>query len=281
MTPIIVKGPKNAAPEKQARCFIITPIGQPDSATRRSAEGLIKSVIKPVLQDSGMIMYVAHEIATPGSITRQVIEHILEDELVIANLTGLNPNVMYELAVRHAKRLPVVSLAEVGTELPFDISDERTLFYQDDMSGVHDLRPRLGDAIKSAFADAEPDNPIYRVAKGLVMKQATAANDTNEYILERLDALDSSVRSALAQAPFPAHRPAPPPPFLHTFNISGTKDEIEGFVRQCSDLFHLRQRGWSMSANKSTCHFGSDKPIPVADILQVAAEKNVTLSEVA
>ena len=108
-------------------CFVVTPIGADNSETRRAADGLIKAVIKPILDELDIETYVAHEISDPGSITNQVIKHILEDDLVVANLTELNPNVMYELAVRHCAGRPFVVLAEKETRLPFDIAQERNL----------------------------------------------------------------------------------------------------------------------------------------------------------
>ena len=180
------------------KCFVVTPIGADNSNTRRAADGLIDAVIEPVCKALNIDVFVAHRIDTTGSITSQVIEHILDDDLVIVNLTELNPNVMYELGVRHAARLPVISLAQKGTSLPFDISDERTIFYENDMAGTFILKPQLEKMIGLALNDLEPDNPIYRVKTNKVMKELHPQNDVESYLMDRLDRFESTFNRLLS-----------------------------------------------------------------------------------
>jgi len=214
--------------EEIKKCFIVTPIGDPNSETRRSADGLIVSVIKPVLKKLSIDIFVAHEISSPGSITRQVIEHLIEDELVIANLTELNPNVMYELAVRHAIRLPVVCLAENGTELPFDIADERTIFFSNDMASVEELKPKLEKMILASFEENLPDNPIYRATKSKLIRESKEFIDKDKYLLDRLDSIETALnKMAPRRTPIIAKKFEP----LRRYKIelSGTEELINLF----------------------------------------------------
>ena len=180
-------------------CFIITPIGDDTSIIRRKTDGLINNVIRPVCEKLNFKAIPAHEIDKSGSITNQVIKLILDSKLVIANLTGLNPNVMYELAIRHAVGLPILCLAEKSTELPFDITTERTIFYCDDMFGAIELKSELEKKIKATLNDTEIDNPIYRVAKEKsIIKNIERLADKEEknsllYIINKLDNIEKRI----------------------------------------------------------------------------------------
>ncbi|WP_341796184.1 MULTISPECIES: hypothetical protein [unclassified Pseudomonas] len=176
------------------RAFIVTPIGGADSSTRRAADGLISSVLEPLLVRMGYDVFVAHKISLTGSITRQVIEHLLEDDLVLCNLSELNPNVMYELAVRHATGKPVITIAEVGTRLPFDIADERTIFYTNDMRGVVELSPSLQEAIKATVNRPGHDNPITRVREHRALIDSLDQGDAKNILIERLDDIEDLLK---------------------------------------------------------------------------------------
>lgn len=182
--------------ESRKKCFVITPIGPEGSDIRREADGLLDAVIKPVLERMGFDASAAHHMADAGSITRQVLRRLLDDDLVIANLTGLNPNVMYELAVRHAKRLPVVALCCNGTQLPFDIADERTIFYDDRFASVGKTQAQLEAAVRFAMDENKPDNPIYRATDELLIANAAKAEGSDTpwmYIFDRIDQLEARI----------------------------------------------------------------------------------------
>lgn len=226
---------------QKRRCFFITPIGGSDSPVRRSTDGLIAAVLRPLCDELELDFYVAHEIAAPGSITTQVIQHLVEDELVVANLTTLNPNVMYELAVRHAKRLPVVIIAEEGTVLPFDVSDQRTLFFRNDMAGVEELSSSLGLAIEAALADTNPDNPIYRAVKHIAIQESASESDTTKFLARKLESIEEQLSQIVARSHIlPDTVALTGKSKGYSLKISGGGANVQQFLKDVSDLTGVR-----------------------------------------
>lgn len=150
----------------EKKCFIITPIGEPGSKVRRHMNGIIDEAIIPVLK-AGVngITYkeeVAHRLYDSTAIVKQIYEKLYKDDLVIANLTGLNPNVMYELAIRFCIGKPVIVIADEDTALPFDVKDHRTIFYINDAQGITELKENLVNALKTIdYNNDEPYSPIH------------------------------------------------------------------------------------------------------------------------
>jgi len=92
------------------RCFVIGPIGdqlaEPGSPARTSYEEsvqIFEEVITAACSQVGIDAYRADDIDAPGEIPDQIFQALRDETLVIADLTGANPNVMYELGIRHAR----------------------------------------------------------------------------------------------------------------------------------------------------------------------------------
>ncbi|ABI64863.1 hypothetical protein Mmar10_0570 [Maricaulis maris MCS10] len=109
-------------------CFVISPIGDDGTETRKRSDQVLKHIIEPAAKDCGYEAIRADKIDKPGLITSQVIGHILNDDLVIADLTERNPNVFYELALRHAINKPLVQIIQKGDQIPFDVANLRTIY---------------------------------------------------------------------------------------------------------------------------------------------------------
>lgn len=108
-------------------CFVIAPIGETRSETRKRSDLVLKHIIAPAVEQCGYEALRADQIAEPGIITSQVIQHIIDDPLVVADLTERNPNVFYELAIRHAIRKPLIQIIKSDEQIPFDVAGTRTI----------------------------------------------------------------------------------------------------------------------------------------------------------
>lgn len=142
-------------------CFVIAPIGDKDSEIRKRSDQVLEYIIKLVTKECGYKAIRADEISKPGIITTQVIQHLIDDEMVIADLTNKNPNVLYELAIRHAVRKPVVQMIQQDEKIPFDVAPQRTIYYDIDLESANKCKEKLIKQIYAAEKKPEiVDSPL-------------------------------------------------------------------------------------------------------------------------
>ncbi len=119
-------------------CFVISPIGEPDTKTRQSADDFFDLIVQPSVEKFGFSVKRADRIPGPGSISEDILRHVQESDLCIVDLTGHNPNVFYECGRRHEAGRPCIQLIEASQKIPFDLSGIRTIRY--DFSDARSIR---------------------------------------------------------------------------------------------------------------------------------------------
>lgn len=111
------------------RCFVISPIGPEDSEIRKDANDVFDYIIKPAMDECGFTAVRSDHVEKPGKISEQMFSEIFNADLCIADLTRHNPNVFYEMAVAQSAIRPVIILIRKGEQLPFDVRDLRSIYY--------------------------------------------------------------------------------------------------------------------------------------------------------
>ncbi len=96
------------------------------------------------------------------------------DDLVVADLTGSNPNVFYELAVRHIRRKPFVHLIQAGSKIPFDVAPNRTIEFDFDIEEAE-----LAKAALEAMVMAVPDGASVQTPLSAAVDFATAGTSAD------------------------------------------------------------------------------------------------------
>lgn len=132
------------------KCFVISPIGGEGTDVRRRADQVFKYIIAPVCEKCEFEAIRVDQINQADSITQTIIDYLERSELVIADMTGHNPNAFYEMGYRACMGKPMINLKEKGGAIPFDISNIRAFDYDlSDLDSVAEIKNRLEQTIKS------------------------------------------------------------------------------------------------------------------------------------
>ena len=153
------------------RCFVIMPYGNLSENPERKRDldlfyhELIKPAVESVPLPGTVGEYVkchrADKEPRPGEIVMHIIENLVLSEIAIADVTGRNPNVFYELGVRHAVSDNTILLAQGEEDIPMDLRGQRYFIYRRDFQGGVRLRDALVRAVEEIVRSPKKiDNPV-------------------------------------------------------------------------------------------------------------------------
>jgi hypothetical protein len=179
-------------------CFVIGPISDPGTDTRRHADWLLQGIIQPVFNAHFPEFTVlrSDQISAPGSISSQIINHLHSAALVIADMSLDNANAFYEMGIRHMRRLPTIHMFTEGQNIPFDVKPYRAIPFKytqpnDLVAAQVLLKAAVEETLKPDFA---VDNPVTQ-ARG-AEQLSDSATPVQKVLLDQLESLRERVENA-------------------------------------------------------------------------------------
>jgi hypothetical protein len=127
------------------QAFVVMQFGEP-------YDSFHQEVIVPIAKRLGLEAVRGDDIYGPGIILNDIIRHIEQADVVIAEITPVNANVFYELGYAHALQKQVILLAEASVQLPFDLTGYRCILYKDSIAGKTDVEDALEKHLRSVLA---------------------------------------------------------------------------------------------------------------------------------
>ncbi len=176
-------------------CFVIAPIGETESDTRERSDLILEHIIRPALDSYGYEAVRADNIDRPGIITTQVIQHVLDAPLVIADLTERNPNVFYELAIRHITQKPFIQIIQEGEVIPFDVAATRIIHVDHNHLGrAAEAKEKIEAQIRSL--EANPEDLETPISTSVDLQRLRQIDDPQDRLL--VDSVSTVIRSELS-----------------------------------------------------------------------------------
>lgn len=186
-------------------CFVLMPFGRKQDGAGRliDFDAVYRQIIAPAVAAAGLEPIRADEEQVGGTIHKPMYERLMLCEFAVADVTGANPNVYYELGIRHAVRpCSTIILFAEGTSLPFDIALLRGLPYRLGASGEpadpEGDKLNIVQRLQAANQDPHDDSPLFTLIQD--MPRITVDHEKTDIFRDRVSySLEYKKRLAAAR----------------------------------------------------------------------------------
>lgn len=127
---------------KRNQCFVLCPFREPFNT-------IYTDHIMPIIQSTGLGVIRADDIYGVQPIIEDIWEGLNSSAVIVAELTGRNPNVMYEVGIAHTIGKPVILVTQSIDDIPFDLKHYRCILYEYTPRGCKDLEEKLQKTLLS------------------------------------------------------------------------------------------------------------------------------------
>ena len=150
------------------RCFAIMPFGEREASRSKGFfDEVLKALIAPAGRDAGFEVVTANREGS-DVIHATIVNQLLDADLVVADLTENNPNVLFELGLRIAEDKPIALIRSKGTRAIFDVDNMLRVYEYDPnlwVSTIEHDRPRLTTHIKAAWDNRDSNMTFMKILR--------------------------------------------------------------------------------------------------------------------
>lgn len=221
-------------------CGIVMPISSIDGCPEEHWTEVL-SILTETIDNAGFEPNLVSHADDVGIIQKRIIQNLYENPIVVVDVSGKNPNVMFELGMRLAFDKPTIIIKDDKTSYSFDTSSIEHLEYPRDLrfTKIIEFRNRLKEKIIKTYKAAN-ENPEYTTflkhfGEFKVAKLDTKEVSGSEYIIEELKSIHLAIARLDRQSYLANYNK--PETFNETCIIEIQIDEYD-----IMDLTHLKQR---------------------------------------
>nr|QNO55213.1 hypothetical protein MHJDHPNH_00015 [Methanosarcinales archaeon ANME-1 ERB7] len=146
---------------KKKLCFVIMPFSATKRCTTEEWTAIFENLHKPAIIGSRLGYKCERSKIRTGAFIKDILMQLNQADVVLADLTDMNPNVFYELGVRHTLRTRTILVSQTIDDVPSDLKQYGVITYNITPSGVTEYKNEISKILKDIRNNPDrPDNPV-------------------------------------------------------------------------------------------------------------------------